>query len=66
VKAAAARTPEQGLSLSRWIILVLILMALGAPDRASGQATNGVFEAQTGRLAAAGMEKAPAADDPVR
>jgi hypothetical protein len=47
VKPAAARTPQQGLSLSRWILLVLVLMALGAADRASAQATNGAFEDET-------------------
>jgi hypothetical protein len=44
VKAAAARTPRQGLSLSWWILIAPTLAALGAPGRASAQATHGLFE----------------------
>ena len=33
-----------GLSLSRWILLVLILMALGVPQRGSAQAMNEGFD----------------------
>jgi len=44
VKAAAARTLRQGLSLSWWILIALILVALGAPGRASAQATPGLVE----------------------
>jgi hypothetical protein len=32
------------LSVSLWILLVLVLMALGAPQRASAQAKNAVFD----------------------
>lgn len=37
-------TPKKGLSLSPWIFLALILMALGASERAGGQAENGGFD----------------------
>jgi hypothetical protein len=39
---------RRGLSLSRWILLVLILAALGAPERASGQAKNASFNDAAG------------------
>jgi hypothetical protein len=34
-------THKTGLSLSQWILLVLVLAALGAPERASGEARSG-------------------------
>jgi osmotically-inducible protein OsmY len=37
-------THKRGLSLSLWLFLALILVALGAPERASGQAKNGGFD----------------------
>lgn len=37
-------THKRGLSLSLWIFLALILMALGAPERAGGQAKSGGFD----------------------
>jgi hypothetical protein len=33
-----------GLTLSRWILLALVLMALGAPQRGSAQAMDGGFD----------------------
>ena len=35
---------KQGWSLSRWILLVLILTALGVPQRGSAQAGNAAFD----------------------
>jgi len=40
----AACTPQQGLSLSRWILMLLVLMALGLPQRGSAQAMNEGFD----------------------
>jgi osmotically-inducible protein OsmY len=37
-------THQRGLPLSLWTLLVLVLMALGAAERASGQAKNGGFD----------------------
>ena len=35
---------DRGLSLSQWILLALVLMALGVPQRASAQAMNEGFD----------------------
>jgi len=35
---------RHGLSLSQWILLVLVLMALGVPQRGSAQAMNESFD----------------------
>jgi osmotically-inducible protein OsmY len=40
-------THKRGLSLSLWTLVVLMLMALGAAERVSGQAKNGGFDDAT-------------------
>jgi hypothetical protein len=42
------RSNRRSMSLSRWILLVLILATLGAPERASGQAKNASFNDAAG------------------
>jgi hypothetical protein len=43
MKAVRSGQPPEGLSLSRWILLLLVLAALGVAERASGQPGNGGF-----------------------